>query len=222
MAKKSADPKKKKIIQIVLLLVLLAAFALLVIFVTLPAMGIELFGGKKTVQTAPRPVTTSAVTGGQPNQVVASTESSVDERYFEKLLENLTKEDNTAYYESEAFKPYIFAFENEEQVEDILMNSTNIMEFREGTFMSYFLTEDEEKTAWIKTSSEPNKVYELKINSIVPNVPYPLQVIEITQMGILLYRYPDEKEQEQKATPRLYRLLARPFIEIAELKTQIQ
>lgn len=222
MAKKTTDPKKKKIIQIVLLVAVLAAFALLVIFVTLPAMGIELFGGKKITQSPARPATTNVSTTSQPNQTVTTAAPSINERYLEKVLEDLSKEDDTTYFESEAFKPYVFVFENEEQVEDILMNSTNIMEFREGTFMSYFLTEDEEKTAWIKTSSEPNKVYELKINSVVPNVPYPLQVIEITQMGVLLYRYPDEKEQEQKATPRLYRLLARPFIEIAELKTQIQ
>ncbi len=222
MAKPKSDPKKKKIIQIVLLLSVLAAFALLMIFVTLPALGIELFGGRQTTRTSTRPATTAVSKTPSTSPAVTVKEPSVDEKYLAKVMESFSKEEDNAYYESEAFKPYIFNFQDEEQVKDILLNSTSIIEFRDGTFMSYFLTEDDVKTAWIKTSAEPNKVYELNINSVVPNVPYPLQVIEITPMGILLYRYPDEREQEEKATPRLYRILARPFIEIAELKTEIK
>ena len=216
MAKPKSDPKKKKIIQIVLLLSVLAAFALLMIFVTLPALGIELFGGRQTTRTSTRPATTAVSKTPSTSPAVTVKEPSVDEKYLAKVMESFSKEEDNAYYESEAFKPYIFNFQDEEQVKEILLNSTSIIEFRDGTFMSYFLTEDDVKTAWIKTSAEPNKVYELNINSVVPNVPYPLQVIEITPMGILLYRYPDEREQEEKATPRLYRILARPFIEIAE------
>ncbi len=223
MAKTKTDPKKKKIIQIVLLLSVLAAFALLLIFVTLPAMGIELFGGRKTTRTTTRPVTTTTSKTPSTSPAISVKEPTVDEKYLTKVMESFSKETEAkTYYEPEAFRPYIFNFQDEEQVKDILMNSTSIIEFRDGTFMSYFLTEDGVKTAWIKTSAEPNKVYELNINSVVPNVPYPLQVIEITPMGVLLYRYPDEKEQAEKATPRLYRLLARPFIEIAELKTEIK
>ena len=222
MAKPKSDPKKKKIIQIVLLLSVLAAFALLMIFVTLPALGIELFGGRQTTRTSTRPATTAVSKTPSTSPAVTVKEPSVDEKYLAKIMESFSKEEDNAYYESEAFKPYIFNFQDEEQVKDILLNSTSIIEFRDGTFMSYFLTDDDVKTAWIKTSAEPNKVYELNINSVVPNVPYPLQVIEITPMGILLYRYPDEREQEEKATPRLYRILARPFIEIAELKTEIK
>ena len=222
MAKPKSDPKKKKIIQIVLLLSVLAAFALLMIFVTLPALGIELFGGRQTTRTSTRPATTAVSKTPSTSPAVTVKEPSVDEKYLAKVMESFSKEEDNAYYESEAFKPYIFNFQDEEQVKEILLNSTSIIEFRDGTFMSYFLTEDDVKTAWIKTSAEPNKVYELNINSVVPNVPYPLQVIEITPMGILLYRYPDEREQEEKATPRLYRILARPFIEIAELKTEIK
>ncbi len=222
MAKTKVDPKKKKIIQIVLLLSVLAAFAALLIFVTLPALGIELFGGKKTTRTAVRSTPASVTGTVQTSPSVQVKEPTLDEKYLTKVVENLSRDEDTKNYESEAFEPYIFNFEDEEQVKDILINSTKIMEFRDGTFMSYFLTEDDQKTAWIKTSAEPNKVYELTINSVVPNVPYPLQVIEITQMGILLYRYPDEQEQEEKATPRLYRLLAKPYIEIAELKTEIK
>jgi hypothetical protein len=223
MAKTKTDPKKKKIIQIVLLLSVLAVFALLLIFVTLPALGIELFGGRKTTQTTARPSTTTTSKSSSTGPSISSEEITVDEKYLTKIIESFSEETEAkSHYESEAFKPYIFNFQDEEQVKDILLNSTSIMEFRDGTFMSYFLTEDGVKTAWIKTSAEPNKVYELNINSVVPNVPYPLQVIEITPMGVLLYRYPDEKEQEEKATPRLYRILARPFIEIAELKTEIK
>src|SRR6056297_92726 len=222
MAKTKTDPKKKKIIQIVLLLSVLAAFAVLLIFVTLPALGIDLFGGRKTTRTSSRPATTAVSQTSPTSPTVTVKEPTIDEKYLTKIIENFSKEEDNDYYESEAFKPYIFNFTDEEQVKDILLNSTNIIEFRDGTFMSYFLTEDDVKTAWIKTSVEPNKVYELNINSVVPNVPYPLQVIEITPMGILLYRYPDEREQEEKATPRLYRILARPFIEIAELKTEIK
>jgi len=223
MAKKNVDPKKKKIIQIVLLLSVLAAFAFLLIFVTLPAMGIELFGGRKTTRAPARTTTSTVSTTAQPGPSAQPKKTTVDEKYLSKVIEELTQQrQENENYESEAFKPYIFNFEDEEEVKNILINSTNIIEFREGTFMSYFLTENDEKTAWIKTSVEPNKVYELTINSIVPNVPYPLQVIEITPMGILLYRYPDEQEQEETATPRLYRLSAKPFIEIDELKTEIK
>jgi len=222
MAKPKSNPKKKKIIQLILLLSVLAAFALLMIFVTLPALGIELFGGRQTTRTTTRPPTTAVSKTASTSPAVTVKEPSVDEKYLDKVMDSFSKEEDNAYYESEAFKPYIFNFEDEEQVKDILLNSTSIIEFKDGTFMSYFLTEDNVKTAWIKTSAEPNKVYELNINSVVPNVPYPLQVIEITPMGILLYRYPDEREQAEKATPRLYRILARPFIEISELKTEIK
>jgi|SRR6056297_1342617 len=224
MAKKKSDEKKKKIIQIVMLLSVLAAFAMLMIFVTLPALGIELFGGRKTSRSTLQPsatpvrqTTTSSYPSSSPKP------SPVDEEYLTKVMEELSgEEEEKNIFVAEAFKPYIFNFQDEGQVKDILINSNNIIEFRDGTFMSYFLTKGEEKTAWIKTSAEPNKVYELKINSVIPNVPYPLQVIEITPMGILLYRYPDEKEIEEQATPRLYRILARPFIEISDLKTEIK
>lgn len=223
MAKKKTDLKKKKMIQIVLLLTVLAAFALLLIFVTLPAIGIELFGGRNTTRTTTRPATTAVKNTTTTSPTVSGNETSVDEKYLSKVMEDLSKEEKKAdYYDRGAFKPYIFNFQDEQQVKDILLSSSSIMEFRDGTFMSYFLAEDNEKTAWIKTAAEPNKVYELNINSVVPNVPYPLQVIEISPMGILMYRYPDEREQEEKATPRLYRILARPFIEIAELKTEIK
>ncbi|MEA1883477.1 MAG: hypothetical protein U9N62_03030 [Thermotogota bacterium] len=223
MPKTKTNPKKKKIIQIVLLLSVLAAFALLLIFVTLPALGIEIFGGKKTTGTTVRPATTTANKTPSTVSSVSVEEITLDEKYLKKVIESFSEETEVkTYYEPEAFKPYIFNFQDEERVKNILINSTSIIEFRDGTYMSYFLTEDGVKTAWIKTSAEPNKVYELNINSVVPNVPYPLQVIEITPMGILLYRYPDEREQEEKATPRLYRILARPYIEIAELKTEIK
>jgi len=222
MAKKKTDPKKKKIIQIVMLLSIMAAFALLLIFVTLPAMGIELFGGKQTTRTAVRQPTNTVSNNSATIPTVSSKLQTADEKYLSKTMEEFDENEQNHNFDSGAFRPYMFNFQSEDQVKDILTNSTSIIEFRDGTFVSYFLTDDGEKTAWIKTSVEPNKVYELNINSIVPNVPYPLQVIEITPMGILLYRYPDEKEIEEKATPRLYRILARPYIEIAELKTEIK
>src|SRR6056297_2748335 len=141
MAKKTGDTKKKKIIQIVLLLSVLGAFAFLLIFVTLPALGIELFCGRETTQAPSRKTPATVSTAAQPGPTTQAKEPTVDERYLSKVIEELSQEQEvTKNYESEAFRPYIFNFEDEEQVKDILINSTNIMEFRDGTFMSYFLT----------------------------------------------------------------------------------
>jgi hypothetical protein len=226
MAKKSQqDLKKKQRNQIIMLVVILVAFLALMVFVTLPALGINLFGGSSSSKpkTVTNTVNTAAKTTTTPvNNTSTAIKTNVDKNMLEKALNKPDDDITVEYYTEDAFEPYYFNFKDDEQVKDILVNSANVIEFDDAIFMSYFLSEDGEKTAWIKTSAEPNKVYELKINSRVPNVPYPLQVIDITPMGVLLYRYPDAREKEQEETPRLYRLLARPYIEITELKATIQ
>lgn len=220
--KTQQDLKKKQRNQIIMLLALLGAFVALMLFVTLPALGINLFGGNKSI-VSQRPVTTVNTAVNNPEAVSSQKiNTRVDENMLEKALNKSDDEIPVDYYDNEAFEPYYFSFQDDEQVKDILINSSNIIEFSDALFMSYFLSEDGEKTAWIKTSAEPNKVYELKINSKVPNVPYPLQVIDITPMGVLLYRYPDAREKEKEEIPRLYRLLARPYLEITELKATVK
>jgi hypothetical protein len=221
--KKKKNPAKKQRNQMIMLVGILVSFGALMVFVTLPAMGINLFGGSGS-STASRPANTVTTSVNKTVNTVTTkkTTTSIDENMLKKALEKPDINEEVDYFKADVFEPYYFNFKDDAQVKEILVNSSNIIEFDNAVFMTYFLSEDGEKTAWIKTAAEPNKVYELKINSRVPNVPYPLQVIDITPMGILLYRYPDEREKEQEETPRLYRLLARPYLEITKLKATIK
>ena len=223
--KKKANPQKKRIIEITALLGLLGGFALLMIFVTLPAMGVELFKSDNR-STRNKTVSSSGQTTTKPAPDTGSSDKSVgkiDEDFLKAAL-NEKEGEKAEYYNPEIFKPYYFDFDNEEVIDDFLLsNETDrVREHRDAIFLSFFLDKDGNKTAWIKTYQEPNKVYELTVNSKVPNVPYPLQVIDITKMGILLYRYPDMEEKEREKTPRLYRILARPYLEMTELKAKVK
>lgn len=217
--KKSGSNNQK--IKLIILIAILLGTVCLFLFVTLPSMGINIFGGGNSTSSSTSspgntvvPVTSSNINNINGNSVSnpLSGSTSVDKNLLGNVLDNLKKIKEYYSYNEEVFSPYYLKIENKEEVGNLLTSEEEgITNFEAANFISYFKDENGDKKAWIRMKSQGDKVYELKVNSYIPFYP-DMQVLDINNIGILIYKYPKlSSETEKGIGPKLYRIVADPY-----------
>lgn len=208
-------PKKKKDntkIKIIALAGILVAVLLVMVFFTLPSLGIELF--PKTAGTTTR-LATVQTTVAFPTPTFP-VQKGVDPLLVQKSLFAFDKPKTSVSFGVDTLAPLVIRLDNPEEIRRLLTSRTgSVAEVPETTFMTYFEDKKGEKTAWVRIRSKANQMVELKVNGLVPGYP-DMQVVDINEMGVLIYRYPDLRKRAEDQGPQLYRVLAKPYQEIAQ------
>ncbi|HPE67809.1 MAG TPA: hypothetical protein P5560_00445 [Thermotogota bacterium] len=226
-------PKKKnakkgqssQLVRIVALVVIVGIFGAVVVFYTLPQLGINLFGGgKKPASTSTRTVSTrTTTTTVKPPETKPV--SGVDPQAEKTILQNVKEAIASAgpsaqlSYSQDLFEPFLIQLENREEVERLLFSTgEGIQTLADTTFVSFFDGGTEPETmAWVRMRRYQNQIIELKTNDLLPGTD-DMQVLDISQQGILIYKYPEVNEEGAATKPQLYRVLAKPFEEMGRMR----
>ncbi len=210
------SPKKKKQnkisnrTKVFILIGLLVGVAFLFIFVTLPALDIHIFptGGpaRTTTTTAPRAPTTT--TPQQPSTVPPAQPPVATEAEMQRAWALYDQSSNVQVSDS-WFIPDVITFDDPEMVHALLLSKdTGIQEIRDILYLTYFINEQGQKTAWIRQTRNPVAIHEINLESHLPGYPQ-LHILDITPLGILLYYLnPDDPSGRQQ---QIYRVRAQPF-----------
>ena len=208
-------PKKKKEnkkLKIVALIVILCAVMVVMVFYTLPTLGINLFptNSKPKAAVAPvRPVgaVTTSPSAGAPVPV----QPGVDAALIRQSVSELSQVDKSTRYDSEIILPYLLSLDNPEEIRRLLTSKTpGLATFPEIVYLSCFTDRSGDKTGWIRSRERENEIIEIKVNHPLPGYP-DTQIIDINEVGILIYRYPDVNKKPEDQNPQLYRILSRAY-----------
>lgn len=216
MAKKKSDSAKKQKIKLLVLIAILVGTIFLFVFVTLPSMGINIFGGSAPSASNSKPSTTD-INNSKPlsgTLVSSANISQVDKNLLSTVLDEIKKDREQKSYDDEVFSPYYLKIEDSEEVGKLLTSDREgITDFEAADFVSYFKDYSGEKKAWIRMRDIGDKIFELKVNSFLPDYS-DMQVLDINSIGILIYKYPKLSSGTEKGIgPKLYRIVAQPYKE---------
>ncbi len=218
MAKKKSDSAKKQKIKLLVLIAILVGTIFLFVFVTLPSMGINIFGGSAPSASNSKPSTTNTnISNSKPlsgTLVSSANISQVDKNLLSTVLDEIKKDKEQKSYDDEVFSPYYLKIEDSEEVGKLLTSDREgITDFEAADFVSYFKDYSGEKKAWIRMRDIGDKIFELKVNSFLPDYS-DMQVLDINSIGILIYKYPKLSSGTEKGIgPKLYRIVAQPYKE---------
>jgi hypothetical protein len=212
-------PKKKKenpMVKVIILVVILVAVGLVLIFFTLPALGVNLFSKKATVRPATNPVIpiTQGTTGPYTSPVL-SMQISVETALVKQSISDLSAPKKSTEFDSQIITPYIYKLDNPEEIRRLLTSkNSGVAEVPEITFISCFVDKNGEKTGWIRIRSVVNEIIEIKVNAQLPGYP-DTQIIDINEMGVLVYRYPDVNKKAEEQKPQLLRILSKAYRDVS-------
>jgi len=101
--------------------------------------------------------------------------------------------------------------DNPEEIRRLLTSKTpGLATFPEIVYLSCFTDRSGDKTGWIRSRERENEIIEIKVNHPLPGYP-DTQIIDINEVGILIYRYPDVNKKPEDQNPQLYRILSRAY-----------
>ncbi len=208
-------PKKKKenkALKLIILIVILVAVALVMVFFTLPSLGINLFGSKPKPAPAATPVrATTTVTTNPYTGAPVSVQISVDAALVRQSVNELSQPEKKTQFDAEIVTPYVFRLDNPEEVRRLLSSqNTGVATFPEIVYLNCFTDRSGEKTGWVRSRSRANEIIEIKVNSPLPGYP-DTQIIDINDIGVLIYRYPDVNKKPEEQNPQLYRILSQTY-----------
>jgi len=205
MANKPVKKDNSKM-KIILLIVIMVAFGFVFVFVTLPSFGVDIFP-KSTPQSTNQNVNQTSV-----QQALTINIKAVDTARLTKAMQDYQDEATNLSLYPDIFVPFVVELEKRQDLEEmILVDSSQVTEYPNVSFLGYIRDENKDKWAWLKFREEPNKIHLLKLNSHLPGMT-DIQIIEINEVGLLLYKYP--KLDGNETAPQLFRIIASPFAQI--------